>query len=184
MKAFPLREILRGARTLAAGGLTTAAFACWAGSATDSGRLTVTASIPNQCSLGDSTLAMGAITVVSTNGTMATVSGGSGVDIPWGCTSGTSATLAFGLGSNSSGIDRRLVSTTAGTSTQYLEYQLKAGSSSGVAIGTTPVTLDGADGTNRTFTVWGAPVNSAANRTAKPAGDYTDTVSLTITFAP
>jgi spore coat protein U-like protein len=152
--------------------------------ASESGHLAVSATIPAQCAVGDAALAIGPITIVNSNGTTSTVSGGAGANIPWGCTNGTSATLAFSMGSNSTGTDRRLVSATAGSAPQYLEYQLKAGSAGGVTIGTTPVTLEGADGTNKTFTVWGAPVSSAANRTVKPAGDYTDSVLLTITFAP
>jgi spore coat protein U-like protein len=163
-------------------GLALLAPSCWA--ASETGQLAVSASIPAQCAVGDAALAMGPITVVSANGTITSVSGGAAAAIPWGCTNGTSATLAFGTGSNSTGTDRRMMSTTAGAAPQYLEYQLKAGSQGGAVIGTTPVTLDGADGTNRTFTVWGGPVNSAANTTLRPAGDYSDSVLLTITFAP
>lgn len=184
MKARMQMASGRAARILTAGSLILMAATSWAGAATGTGSLAVSASIVNQCAVGDAALALGAITLVSTNGTMATLSGGAAVDIPWGCTNGTAATLSFGLGNNTNGSDRRLVSTTAGASNQYIEYQLKADSSSGPAIGTTAVTLNGADGTNRTFTVWGGPVNSAANQAAKPGNDYTDAVLLTITFTP
>ena len=50
----------RGARLFAAAALS------WAGNATDTGRLTVTASIANQCLVGNAALAMGSITLVST----------------------------------------------------------------------------------------------------------------------
>lgn len=150
----------------------------------ETGLLAVSATIPAQCAVGEAALAMGPITIVGSNATTSMVSGGAGSSIPWGCTNGTSATLAFSMGSNSTGTDRRLASSTAGTAPQYLEYQLKAGSAGGATIGATPVTLEGADGTHKTFTVWGAPVNSAANRTVKPAGDYADSVLLTITFSP
>jgi spore coat protein U-like protein len=155
----------------------------WAGTTTETGGLAVSARIVNQCAVGDAALSLGAITLVNTNGTMATLSGGSAVGIPWGCTTGTAATLSFGLGDNTNGSARRMLSNGAGTSNQYLEYQLKADSSSGPAIGTSAVTLVGADGSNKTFTVWGGPVDSVANRAAKP-GSYTDAVLLTITFAP
>jgi spore coat protein U-like protein len=167
---------------LSAAGLALAVAPAFAGSET--GQLAVSASVPAQCAVGDATLAMGPVTLVNANGTITGVSGGAAAVIPWGCTNGTSATLAFGMGTNSTGAGRRLISTTAGAAPQYLEYQLKTGSSGGAVIGTTPVTLDGADGTNKNFTVWGAPVNSAANRTVKPAGDYADSILLTITFAP
>jgi spore coat protein U-like protein len=167
-----------------ASGLAAMTLASWASAATENGSLGVSASLVHQCAVGTAALALGTLTVVNTNGTMATITGGNTVGIPWGCTNGTEATLSFGSGANSSGADRRMVSGSAGASNQYLEYQLKAGSSAGAPIGTAPVTLTGADGTNKTFTVWGGPVNSATNRSAKPADDYTDTVLLTITFVP
>jgi len=93
----------------------------WAGQAADTGSLAVSASIVNQYAVGNAALALGAITLVNANGTMATLSGGSVVDIPWGCTNGTAATLSFGLGNNTNGSNRRLVSTTAGASNQSIE---------------------------------------------------------------
>jgi spore coat protein U-like protein len=182
MQAFRHRAISQAARILVAGGIALMAAASWA--ATDTGNLTVSATVANQCAVGDAALSLGAITLVNADGTMATLSGGATAAIPWACTNGTAATLGFGLGGNSSGTDRRLKSTTAGASNQYLEYALKVDSSSGAAIDTTAVALNGADGTNKTFTVWGGPVDSVANKAAKPATDYTDGVLLTITFTP
>ena len=182
MKSFPKNLLSSAVRLLIAGGIGLATASSWAD--TDTGNLTVSATIANQCSVGDATLAIGAITLVGSDGTMATPSGATTANIPWACTNGTAASLGFGLGDNSSGSDRRLKSTTAGSSNQYFEYQLKSGSSSGAALTTTPVTLSGADGTNKTFTVWGGAVNSVANKAAIPANDYTDVVLLTITFTP
>jgi spore coat protein U-like protein len=183
MKAFRHPAVSQAARVLAAGVIGLMAAASWA--ATDTGNLTVSATVANQCAVGDAALSLGAITLVNADGTMATLSGGATAAIPWACTNGTAATLGFDLGGNSSGTDRRLKSTTAGASNQYLEYALKVDSSSGAAIdNTTAVALNDADGTNKTFTVWGGPVDSVANKAAKPATDYTDSVLLTITFTP
>jgi spore coat protein U-like protein len=172
----------RWRRMLGASALSLTAMTAWGGDKTDTGVLTVTANIANQCSVGNASLAMGAISLVAAGGTTGALSGGGGAHIPWGCSTGTSATLAFDLGANASGTTRRLASTAS--STEYLEYELRSGSPSGVVIGSTPVTLEGANGSNRAFSVWGAPLNSTANKTAKPAGDYTDSVRLTISFAP
>ncbi|MDB5874031.1 MAG: Spore Coat Protein domain [Ramlibacter sp.] len=182
MTNFSRSVVRRAASLLLAGSAGLVSVSSWA--ATDTANLAVTATIANQCSVGAAALALGAITMVGTDGTMAALSGGTTADIPWACTNGTSATLGFNLGANTSGTDRRMLSTTAGSSNQFFEYQLKAGTSSGAAITETAVALSGADGTNKSFTVWGGPVDSAANRAAKPAADYTDTVLLTVTFTP
>jgi spore coat protein U-like protein len=179
-KTFSLRFVNQAVRAAIVGGLGLMAMGAWAD--TDTGNLTVNATVANQCSVGDATLSLGAITLVSPDGTMA-VSGGGTTGIPWACTNGTSATLGFDNGTNYSST-RRMLSTTAGSSNQYLEYTLKAGSSSGTTIASSALDLSGADGTNQTFTIWGGPVASAANKAAKPANDYTDTVVMTITFTP
>lgn len=146
--------------------------------------LAVTASILNQCSVGDATLALGQIGLVDASGKMTVLSAGASAGIPWACTHGTTASLAFGAGSHSSGTDRRMKATAVDATDQFLEYQLKVGSANGAPIAGSAISLSGADGTNKTFTIWGGPVDSAANRLAKPAGEYSDTVLLTVTFSP
>lgn len=176
----------RFARTLTAR-LCMAATALLGGNAaladTDTGNLTVTATVANQCAIGDATLALGTISLINANGTIGTPSGSGITNVPWACTNGTSATVVFGNGLNYNA-HRRLVSTTAGSSNQFLAYNLKQGTSSGADISGTPIALTGADGTNRTFAVWGGPADTPENRTVKPATDYTDTVQMTITFTP
>jgi spore coat protein U-like protein len=175
------QTLIHRAATLALAGAGLVAGSSFA--ATDTANLTVTASIANQCSVGAASLALGGITLVGTDGTMATLSGGNTVNIPWACTNGTDATLAFNLGANTTGTDRRMAS--AANVLNTFEYQLKAGTTSaGTPLTDSPVALTGADGTNQTFAVWAGPVDSNANRAAKPATDYTDTVLLTITFTP
>lgn len=168
-------------KVLAAGGILLASPICWGSSGGESGTLGVTASILHQCTVGDAALAIGAVGLVHASGRMELVSNGATVAIPWSCTNGTAAALSFGSGANADGGERRMKSTAA---TQFLAYQLREGSASGQPIGSTAVSLAGADGTNKAFTVWGAPVNSAENLAARPAGDYMDSVSLTITFSP
>jgi len=151
---------------------------------TDTANLTVTATVANQCAIGDATLAMGSITLINNNGTTAAPSGSGIASVPWACTNGTSATVGFGYGQNSTGTDRRLRSVTAGASNQFLEYTLRTTNSSGTLIGGSAMALSGADGTDKTLTIWGGPVDTAANRAVKPASDYTDSVVMTITFTP
>jgi spore coat protein U-like protein len=161
-----------------------AVFAAAAHADTDTGTLTVTATVANQCAIGDATLALGTISLVNAGGTLGAPTGGGSAAVPWACTNGTAATVTFGQGQHSTGSDRRLRSTTAGSSNQYLEYVLRAGNSGGAVIGNSPIALTGADGTDRSFTVWGGPADTAANRAAKPAADYADSVLMTITFTP
>lgn len=156
--------------------------AAWAD--TDTANLTVTANVANQCAIGDATLAMGTISLVNINGTMGAPSGGGTANVPWACTNGTSATVGFGYGQNSTGTDRRLRSVTAGSSNQYLEYVLRTTNSSGTVISGSAFALSGADGTDKVLTIWGGPVDTPANRAVKPASDYTDSVVMTITFTP
>ena len=151
---------------------------------TDTGTLSVTATVANQCAIGDATLALGTISLVNVNGTMAAPSGGGSTGVPWACTNGTAATVSFGYGLNSTGTDRRLRSSAAGSSNQFLEYVLRVGNSSGTVIGSTGISLSGADGTDKSFTVWGGPADTTANRAVKPGTDYTDSVVMTITFTP
>ena len=151
---------------------------------TDTANLSITATVAHQCAIGDATLALGTISMVNTNGTMGAPAGGGTTNVPWACTNGTSATIGFGYGQNSTGTDRRLRSVTAGASNQYLEYVLRTTNSSGTLIGGSALALSGADGTDKVLTIWGGPVDSGANRAVKPAADYADSVVMTITFTP
>lgn len=182
MKAAVHSVIHRAARVLLAGGLSLAALASFG--ATETGNLTVTASVANQCSVGDATLALGAITLVAADGTMSITGTGATAGIPYACTNGTGATLKFGDGNNASVTTRRMTATVA-TVAQFLEYDLKVTSSAGTAIPLADVgTAVTGDGTNKTFTVWAGVANTTANKAAKPSTGYTDTVVATITFTP
>lgn len=151
---------------------------------TDTANLTITATVAHQCAIGDATLAMGTISMINTNGTMGAPAGGGTANVPWACTNGTSATVGFGYGQNSTGSDRRLRSVSAGASNQYLEYVLRTTNSSGTLIGGTALSLSGADGTDKVLTIWGGPADTGANRAVKPATDYADSIVMTITFTP
>ena len=175
----------RATRILISGALSLAAITSFG--ATDTGNLTVTATVANQCSVGDATLALGAITLVGADGTMASNITGSGAtaNIPWACTNGTAATLSFGDGTNVGGGSIRRMKATVDSESQYLEYSLRATSSAGAVIGLSDAgTSVTGDGTSKTFTVWAGVANSAANKVAKPSTGYTDTVVATITFTP
>lgn len=86
-------------RVLAGGSAILIAGVSWAGAATDTGRLGVSASIVDHCAVGNAVLAPGASAMINADGTLATAPA-SAIGIPWDCTSGTSASLAFSHGSN------------------------------------------------------------------------------------
>jgi spore coat protein U-like protein len=178
MNHFSMNMIKRAVVVLSAGTAILAAGASWA--ADDTATLTVNASVAPQCSVGNATLSLGALTLVSANGTMSVATGGSTVSIPWACTNGTTAKIGFDMGANAGGGSvRRMASATAGIDT-FVEYELKEASSAGNPIATDLVTVGTGDGSDKTFTVWGGPIASATTRQAKPDANYTDAVLMTI----
>ena len=153
------------------------------GQGVESGTLGVTASILDQCSVGDACLARGTVALAVADGRMTVTPKGSATSISLACTSGTIATLAFGPGTHFAGNARRMKSTVGESADHFPGYQFRLQSASGHAIGTAAVALEGAEGINKTVLL-GAAIDSAANRLAQPAGDYAGSVMLTITFAP
>jgi hypothetical protein len=75
-------------------GLAFALVSAWSAGPRDTGQLAIGATVVDQCVVGNP----------------------EGGKTAWACTSGTTATLAFGLGAESSGAYRRLASTTASVS--------------------------------------------------------------------
>jgi hypothetical protein len=180
MNHLSMNMIKRAVLLPVAGAAVVAAGASWA--ADDTATLTVNASVAAQCSVGNATLGLGSLTLVSANGTMSVATGGSTVSIPWACTNGTMAKIGFDMGANAGGGSvRRMASATAGIDT-FVEYELKELSSAGSPIGTGLVSVGTGDGTDKTFTVWGGPIASATTRLATPDANYTDAVLMTISI--
>jgi spore coat protein U-like protein len=150
--------------------------------ATESGTLTVNATVTDACSVGDATLAFGDINTVAIGsngqlGSTADVETSTSVDVV--CTNGTTGTVTVGDGANAD-TSRRLFD---GTS-EYITYHLYSDSNR-----TSEITVDGGtataytvtgDGTNQTIDIYGSIL--ADDLTNQGLGTYTDTVTLTITY--
>lgn len=153
--------------------------------ATETGTLTVQATVQGACSIGDKTLSFGNISSVNvgTGGTL-----GSSVDVDANavvdviCTTGTTGTVTLDDGANKGTTYRRMKHGTA----DYIEYHLynEATRTTEIAAdngATTAYTIVG-DGANDTFTVYGRILAAAINN--QPLGTYTDSVTMTITYTP
>jgi spore coat protein U-like protein len=135
--------------------------------------LTVTATVTNSCIVSAATLAFGVVSPTADTDVQS--------DISWNCTTGHPATIKLGAGGSGDISARRM---TAGGATS-LPYQLYTSG------GRTTVFGDGVTGNSiaitgagfaaaSTTTVFGRVPTGAVG--ANPAGAYTDTVQITITF--
>jgi len=158
-----------------AGAATAAAMAATPAQAgTQSSNLAVSATVNASCTLSTSPLAFGSVDTLSASPVLGT----GGLSIA--CTNGSawSATAGVGAGAGATFAARRL---TSGAST--LDYQIFTDAAR--------TTLWG-DGTASTAAITGTGTGSAqavtvygripAGQTTAPAGSYTDTVSVTVTY--
>jgi spore coat protein U-like protein len=173
------RKLLAGAAGLA---LLTG-FNSQAMAATETGTLSVSATITSACSIGDGTLSFGNLAGITANGD-GTASDASDVDatassqITYVCTNGTSAAIT-GTSVNYSASDHTWHMKSGDNDVAYLLYS-DAGKTqlfddqSGNDIAVTGT------GTPDSITLYGTIAGSELN---KPIGAYTDTVTLTITYS-
>lgn len=155
------------------------ALACASAFATDSGSGTmgVTASIAEECSIGNVTaLDFGQLSMLdagAVTGAASASSGGGTFDAI--CTSGTTTPKLKFTSANTTGADFRLK---GGSS--YIVYTLKDGSTE-IAYGT-PASFTGfvADGTAKPLVITGSI--AASEKTGKPIQAYTDTITITSTY--
>jgi len=164
----------------------------WAATATSN--VTVTATVPQTCTVSTSNVAFGTYDPVTTNslatGVDITTTGGANGAVSVTCTkSSTGVTVDLGAGSNLLDPDRQMAS-----GSERLKYQLfKASTSapaaacasaniwgSGITAGTTltPATPSWTAGTARVFNICGFV---AKGQDVAP-GAYTDTVVATVTY--
>jgi spore coat protein U-like protein len=145
-----------------------------AGATTTGGNLGVSATIPTTCTLSTSPVAFG--TVISISGSSVDAAGGITVT----CTNGASWTAAAdaGSGTGASFATRKLAS-----GSNLLSYSLytDSGRTSVWGDGSTGnATLSGTgSGSAQNVTVYG---RIAAGQTGAPAGSYSDTVAVTVTY--
>ena len=175
MEFSPTRS-LRALRLTAAGGIVLAAAAAMpAQAATTSSNLDVSATVTSNCVVSTSPIDFGDVDV--TNG--ANVDGTGGISVT--CTSGTawSADADAGGGTGATLAVRKM-----SDGTNFLNYALYTNA------GRTTVWGDGAGGATATISGTGNGVAQASTiygrvpsgQTSLPAGDYLDTVTVTVTY--
>ncbi len=147
--------------------------------ATATSNLSVTASVTANCTITTAPVAFGAYDPVSANASTA-LNGSGTVSVT--CTSGASANVTLGQGSNAGGgsTDTAPVRRLKDTGTDFLSYSLYSDSGRTTDWGNTAGTgvAHTGTGTLTALTVYG----SVAAGQSVPAGNYSDTVVATITF--
>lgn len=154
-----------------------------ANAATTTGTLTVKATVAKGCSVNtdasgtvaDAVLDFGTITSLTANVDGDTTTS-SGTSIKVLCNKGTDYTVAFGAGNNAVGGVRRM----AGGSSEFIPYNLylMSNRATALAVDGTTASIIG-DGTPQTLDVYG---RIPAGSVLPTAGNYTDAVTLTVTY--
>jgi spore coat protein U-like protein len=147
--------------------------------ATTTGTLTVTAAVASVCSVGNATLAFGTYNPGGGNLNQSTTIGVR-------CTKGTPFTVALNGGGSGNVAARQMSST--GTPAEKLAYQLYSDSGRTTVWGNTAGALQSGTGAGMgvpqtvNFTVYGQVPDNAANQAAAGLADYTDSVTITVTY--
>lgn len=141
--------------------------------ATDTGNLTVTATVNGSCTIGDATLAFGVYDPAA-----AAKTGTTSFSVQ--CTKTTVGTLSFdkGLAATAAGNTRLMKVNPADLDTTALSYELFADSGFTQPLGTTNSIVVNGTGVVQTVDIFG---RIPAAQFVAP-GDYTDTVVATISF--
>lgn len=169
-----MRPVVRLATLVVVGGSLVPLAGARVFAATAVADLAATATVLNNCSITTAALAFGPYDPVVANAST-NLDGTGRVSIA--CTKGSTATVALGSGSNSSGSSRRL---TDGNS-NYLAYELYQDSGRSTVWNGGSGTLTPAPAPSkvaRDFTVYGRIVGNQD----VPAGSYSDTVVATVNF--
>jgi spore coat protein U-like protein len=151
---------------------------------TETSSLAVSASVQNTCAIGDGAISFGsahalAVTAAGTAGTTADVDADSGASISIICTNGASAAITAGDGANGDATARKMVDGAG----DFLTYELYTSSARDTPLkGATAIAYTGTGVATTTTSIFGR-IDAAALAAAK-AGTYSDTVNLTITYAP
>lgn len=143
--------------------------------ATDTATLDVSATVTSNCDVSTTALAFGNVDVTSGSDT----DGTGGISVT--CTSGTAWTATADVGA---GIDATLISRKMTDGTNLLNYSLYTDDTYdtvwGDGAGGTTGTITGTgDGSAQDTTIYG---RVPLGQTTLPAGDYSDTVTVTVTY--
>jgi spore coat protein U-like protein len=151
-----------------------AAFAAPAHAGSQSSPLTVNATVTGNCSISTSALSFGSVDTLSASPVLGT----GGVTIT--CTNGTawSAAADAGAGSGATLATRRM--TSAGNTLNYMLYTDSGRTTVwGDGTGTTAAIASTGSGAAQSVTIYG---RVPAGQTSAPAGSYSDTVGVTVTY--
>lgn len=154
-------------------------------SATLTGSFPVAAIVKTRCTIGSATLAFGDVGLFTASGTGAETYAAGNIDasatVSVYCPSGSTGTVTFDNGLNPTGTTYRQMK--SATTSDVIPYHLYSDSGRMTEIGLTGATAYTVvgTGTSSTFTVYGRVIRSQAPNPA-PATDYTDTVTMTITY--
>lgn len=148
--------------------------------ATETGDLLVTATLTESCAISAGTLVFGSFTGVTINGPDGTGAPISNVDatsstIHYACTSGTTAAITLPANDNTDTGQRRMKNGAA----NFLKYALYSDTNRLEPITTTTEIPASANGATQDLTIYGRITGTDANQ---PAGAYSDTVLMTITY--
>ncbi len=160
--------------------------------ATETGTLTVTATVSKYCSIGDGTLAFGDLSLFTTTGTGVEGYATGNIDVASStinvfCSKNTTADVSFSGSANPGTTFRQMKSASTEDLIPYHLYTNPGRTAVIDITGTSPYyALTGAGVVGggvpqQTITVYGRVVRSEALN-PEPATDYTDTVTMTINY--
>jgi spore coat protein U-like protein len=148
---------------------------------TETGVLTVNATVTGACAVGDASMAFAVSPAVNTGGTGTPTSS----DVPGLanvaviCTSGQSGTLSADPGAHYNA-GRRL--SDLATTPTYVVYELYKDNAYSTVLDTTNTISVAGTGTSAQVPIYGRIAAAAAG--AAPKGSYSDSVTLTISYTP
>jgi spore coat protein U-like protein len=169
-------------RLISAGALLAAGLPLTASAQT----ITINATVNSQCNIGNATVTMGALNLLS--GTVTNT----GTNISLTCNKGATVSVALNNGANPSGTQKRLTSVTATDTFNYNITVPNIVSGSATCPGVLPGTEWNATGTFVATTLYGASggprniplcVSVPTPQYPSTASDYTDTVLATLTVS-
>lgn len=152
--------------------------------ATDGADLAVSATVQNACAIGAGTMSFGTL-ALEVNAGAGTVTGtphtaDSGSSISIACTKDATATITAGNGLNADVSTRRLKKS---DSLDYITYELYTSSARTTVLnGVNSIAYTGTGATTTSTLIYGG---IASDQLALvPAGSFSDTVAMTITYTP
>jgi spore coat protein U-like protein len=151
---------------------------------TETGVLTVNATVAGACAVGDAAMAFAVSPAVNTNGSGSQTSSAvpSSTTVNVICTSGQSGTLSAGQGAHydTTGAARRL--SDLATTPTYVAYELYTDTGYSTVFDTTNTISVTGTGTSAPVSIYGRI--AAVDAAAAPKGSYSDAVTLTISYTP